>query len=112
LATASQLPVARPVVLCEDDGVVGAPFTVVEWVGGVVVRSQDDLAALSDDQVHRATAALVEVLVALHARLEARVPASSGTAVVHRADRVDDAILDRADPGRVRGGGLGPVDPR
>ncbi|MBB3082499.1 phosphotransferase family protein [Geodermatophilus sabuli] len=61
------VPVARPVSVCEDAGVLGAPFTVVEWVDGVVVRDRDDLAVLSDDQVRRTTAALVEVLVALHA---------------------------------------------
>ena len=45
---------------------MGAPFTVVEWVEGAVVRDRDDLAALSDDDVQRTTAALVDVLVALH----------------------------------------------
>jgi aminoglycoside phosphotransferase (APT) family kinase protein len=61
------VPVARAIGLCEDDGVLGAPFTVVEWVDGVVVRDREDLAALSDDAVRRTTAGLVEVLVALHA---------------------------------------------
>lgn len=61
------VPVARPVSLCEDTGVLGAPFTVVEWVDGIVVRNRDDLAVLNDDQVRITTAALVDVLVALHA---------------------------------------------
>ena len=60
------VPVAGAIGLCEDDGVLGAPFTVVEWVDGVVVRDRDDLAALSDDQVQGTTEALVDVLVALH----------------------------------------------
>ncbi|SFK56110.1 phosphotransferase family protein [Geodermatophilus ruber] len=63
----SGVPVARPVSLCEDETVLGAPFTIVEWVDGVVVRDRDDLAGLADDQVQRAAAALVDVLVALHA---------------------------------------------
>jgi aminoglycoside phosphotransferase (APT) family kinase protein len=141
------VPVARPVSLCEDASVLGAPFTVVEWVDGVVVRDRDDLAALSDDVLQRTTDGLVEVLVALHAvdvaavgltgfgrpdgfltrqvalwrrqwdqvhtrefpdleRLHAlladRVPASSEVAVVHGDYRIDNAILDRADPGTVR----------
>lgn len=141
------VPVARPVALCEDDSVLGAPFTVVEWVDGIVVRDQEDLAALSDDQVQRTTGGLVEVLVALHAvdvaavgltgfgrpegfltrqvalwrrqweqvrtrdfpdleRLQARladtVPASSAAAVVHGDYRIDNAILDRSDPAKVR----------
>jgi aminoglycoside phosphotransferase (APT) family kinase protein len=61
------VPVARPVALCEDDGVLGAPFTVVAWVEGIVVRDREDLGELSDDQVQRVTGGLVEVLVALHA---------------------------------------------
>ena len=141
------VPVARPVALCEDDSVLGAPFTVVEWVDGIVVRDQEDLAALSDEQVQRTTGGLVEVLVALHAvditavgltgfgrpegfltrqvmlwrrqweqvrtrdfpdleRLQARladtVPASSAAAVVHGDYRIDNAILDRSDPAKVR----------
>ncbi|SEP05444.1 phosphotransferase family protein [Trujillonella endophytica] len=66
-ALVGAVPVARPVDLCEDVSVTGAPFTVVEWVDGAVVRDRDDLAALSDDDVERTTAALVDVLVALHA---------------------------------------------
>ncbi|MBB3082418.1 phosphotransferase family protein [Geodermatophilus sabuli] len=143
----TEVPVARPISLCEDDTVLGAPFTVVEWVDGVVVRDQDELAALSDDAVRRTTAGLVEVLVALHAvdvdavglrgfgrpegfltrqvalwrrqwdsvrtresadleRLHAllvdRVPAAGEVAVVHGDYRIDNAILDRTDPGTVR----------
>jgi aminoglycoside phosphotransferase (APT) family kinase protein len=61
------VPVARPISLCADESVLGAPFTVVEWVDGVVVRDRDDLERLTDDHVRRTTAALVEVLAALHA---------------------------------------------
>ncbi|MGY2085296.1 phosphotransferase family protein [Blastococcus sp. SYSU DS0539] len=60
------VPVARPISLCEDDAVLGAPFTVVEWVDGVVVRGSEDLAGLSDDAIEATTTALVRVLVALH----------------------------------------------
>jgi aminoglycoside phosphotransferase (APT) family kinase protein len=141
------VPVARPVLLCEDDSVLGAPFTVVDWVDGVVVRDRADLSALSDDEVGRATGALVDVLVALHAvdveavglgtfgraegflarqvalwrrqwdrtrtrdlpdlerlhsQLADAVPAAAETAVVHGDYRIDNALLDRADPGKVR----------
>jgi aminoglycoside phosphotransferase (APT) family kinase protein len=64
---ATPVPVARGVSLCEDSSVLGAPFTVVEWVEGVVVRDRDDLDALSDEEVDRAMGALIEVLAALHA---------------------------------------------
>jgi aminoglycoside phosphotransferase (APT) family kinase protein len=143
----SAVPVARAVYLCEDESVLGAPFTVVQWVDGLVIRDRQELAQLSDKQVSRMTTALVEVLVALHAvspaavgladfgrpdgyltrqvalwrrqweqvrtrdipdleRLHARladsVPASTGTAVVHGDYRIDNVILDRAEPTTVR----------
>src|SRR5690606_1034473 len=34
----SGVPVARPVALCEDPAVIGAPFALVEFVDGRVVR--------------------------------------------------------------------------
>ncbi|MGY1846568.1 phosphotransferase family protein [Blastococcus sp. SYSU DS1021] len=61
------VPVARPVSLCEDDGVLGAPFTVVEWVEGLVVRDRDELATLPDEVVGEVSTSLMAVLVALHA---------------------------------------------
>jgi aminoglycoside phosphotransferase (APT) family kinase protein len=64
---ATRVPVARPVILCQDQRVMGAPFTVVEWVDGIVVRSRDDLGSLPGDQLRRTIGALVEVLAALHA---------------------------------------------
>lgn len=62
----SEVPVARPVVLCEDESVMGAPFTVVEHVDGRVVRSRSDLDALSDDEIDSCIGELVRVLAALH----------------------------------------------
>ncbi len=44
--TGSDVPVARPVVLCEDESAIGLPFFVAEYVAGVTVRSDSDLAAL------------------------------------------------------------------
>ncbi|MGN0040366.1 phosphotransferase family protein [Rhodococcus sp. (in: high G+C Gram-positive bacteria)] len=63
----SAVPVARTVALCEDDSVMGAPFTVVEYVGGRVVRSKDDLDSLSDTDIDRCTGELVRVIAELHA---------------------------------------------
>lgn len=60
------IPVARPVLLCEDASVLGAPFTVAEWVDGAVVRSREDLALLTDLQISPAIDHLVAMLVRLH----------------------------------------------
>lgn len=61
------VPVAPAVALCEDPAVLGVPFAVVGHVPGPVLRSQDDLAGLSDDDVSRCAFALVDVLARLHA---------------------------------------------
>jgi len=65
---ATDIPVARPVVMCNDDTVLGAPFTLVDYVMGQVVRTETDLALLGDDQaVVDCVNALIDVLADLHA---------------------------------------------
>jgi aminoglycoside phosphotransferase (APT) family kinase protein len=62
------VPVARAVALCDDDAVLGAPFQMVEYVGGQVVRSRAELEALGDQRVIEGCVdALIRVLADLHA---------------------------------------------
>jgi aminoglycoside phosphotransferase (APT) family kinase protein len=62
------VPVARAVALCDDDSVLGAPFQMVEYVGGQVIRSRTELEALGDQHViDGCVDALIEVLADLHA---------------------------------------------
>ena len=62
------VPVARAVALCDDDSVLGAPFQIVEYVAGQVVRSRAELEALGDERVIKGCAdALIRVLADLHA---------------------------------------------
>ncbi|EME21236.1 aminoglycoside phosphotransferase [Rhodococcus triatomae BKS 15-14] len=143
----SAVPVARTVAFDEAGTALGAQMTVVEFVDGRVVRDQDDLSALSDDEVRVSTHALVRVLADLHsvdfrsvglgefgrpdgfvarqvklwagqwdrvktrelpdvARLHARlaesIPESSAASIVHGDFRIDNTILDSADPSRVK----------
>ncbi|MGV0601615.1 phosphotransferase, partial [Mycolicibacterium pulveris] len=42
------VPVARAVTMSDDDTVLGAPFQMVEYVEGRVVRYAEELAALGD----------------------------------------------------------------
>lgn len=138
----SAVPVAATVALDEDGSVMGAPVSVVEYVPGAVVRSRDELAALTDDQVDAVCETLVRCLVALHhidptdvglgsfgrpdgfvarqvalwtrqwqrvktqevpdidllaTQLADRVPATSGSSIVHGDFRIDNAILDLSD---------------
>jgi aminoglycoside phosphotransferase (APT) family kinase protein len=62
------VPVARAVTMRNDDSVLGAPFQMVEYVAGRVVRHASDLEALGDrDTVSDCVDALIKVLADLHA---------------------------------------------
>ncbi|MYT19140.1 phosphotransferase [Streptomyces sp. SID7760] len=61
------VPVPEPVLLCEDDSVLGAPFYVMEYVDGVPYRSAGQLAELGPERTRRAVLGLVDTLVDLHA---------------------------------------------
>lgn len=140
------VPVARAVALADAD-VLGVPFTIAEYVDGLVIRTLDELHALPTDDIARCGYGLVDVLARLHAvnpaeaglagfgrpegyltrqvsrwydqwrrvathelpdvdrlhaRLAAACPAESGASVVHGDYRIDNTILDPADPARVR----------
>lgn len=62
----ANVPVARPLLLCEDESVIGVPFTIVEYVDGRTVRTAADLDEYDDRTVDTASHRLVETLVALH----------------------------------------------
>lgn len=64
----SQVPVARVTTLCDDPSVLGAPFVVVEYVEGQVIRTSADLDSFaSDDEISDCVYGLVDVLSGLHA---------------------------------------------
>ncbi|MEU9289936.1 phosphotransferase family protein [Streptomyces sp. NPDC048275] len=60
------VPVARAVLSCTDPEVLGAPFCVVDFVEGAVLRDGDEAAGLPPADARRAAEALVDALVALH----------------------------------------------
>lgn len=142
------VPVPRPLLLCTDPDVLGAPFYVMERVDGVIARATlpDGYAPEPADRAAM-TGALVDVLADLHAvdpaavglagfgrpegyldrqlrrwagewqalhtgdlpavdalaaELVARAPAGAPAGpVVHGDYRLDNVVLDPADPGRV-----------
>ncbi|MFD5079247.1 phosphotransferase family protein [Streptomyces sp. NPDC058371] len=61
------VPVPRPVLLCEDDSVLGAPFYVMEFVEGTPFRTAEQLAPLGPERTRDAVLGLVDTLVELHA---------------------------------------------
>ena len=62
----TQVPVARPVAFCDDADVVGAPFYLMEYVPGVVLRSRQDTAALTVSQNAELSERLADMLAAIH----------------------------------------------
>ena len=64
----TDVPVARPVALCTDASLIGAPFYVMEYVAGVVLadRLPEGYATRAEER-RRIGEALIDVLVRLHA---------------------------------------------
>ncbi|MFF0288735.1 phosphotransferase family protein [Streptomyces sp. NPDC005262] len=60
------VPVARAVLSCTDPAVIGAPFCVVDFVEGTVLRDGDEVAELPPAAARQGAEALVDALVTLH----------------------------------------------
>ncbi|MFH8977528.1 phosphotransferase family protein [Streptomyces sp. NPDC017890] len=63
----TDVPVPRPVLLCEDEEVLGSPFYVMEFVEGTPYRTAGQLAPLGPERTRAAVLNLVDTLVDLHA---------------------------------------------
>ncbi|MCU0310651.1 MAG: phosphotransferase family protein [Acidimicrobiales bacterium] len=63
----TDVPVATPVARCDDPGVIGAPFYLMERLDGVVYDDAEAVDHLSEVQAAAATDELVDVLARLHA---------------------------------------------
>ena len=63
----TSIPVAPTIGLCEDAGVNGAPFYVMDFVDGLVIRDAAGAERLDLDARRRASESLIDVLAAIHA---------------------------------------------
>ncbi|GAC67073.1 phosphotransferase family protein [Gordonia soli] len=63
----TDVPVAPTIAIDSEGELLGAPFTVVGFVDGQVIRDRGDLESLSDNDVQRNFDALVDTLAKLHA---------------------------------------------
>ncbi|MGW2229547.1 phosphotransferase family protein [Streptomyces formicae] len=63
----TDVPVPKPVLLCEDESVIGSPFYVMEYVEGTPYRTAEQLAPLGPERTRAAVLTLVDTLVDLHA---------------------------------------------
>ncbi|HEY3957451.1 MAG TPA: phosphotransferase family protein [Streptosporangiaceae bacterium] len=61
------IPVAGPVAFCADAGVIGAPFYVMEYVDGVVLRTTAQASMVTPEQARGVSERLAEMLAAIHA---------------------------------------------
>jgi aminoglycoside phosphotransferase (APT) family kinase protein len=63
----TDIPVPTPVAICADADVIGAPFYLMEYVDGVVLRTREDGEGLTPGQARQLSDRLVEMLAAIHA---------------------------------------------
>ena len=86
------VPAPRPLALCDDESVTGAPFYVMELVDGLVLRDADDVrAAFGEADRRRVGEALVDTLADLHAV----DPDTAGLGELGRRDGYADRQLKR-----------------
>lgn len=64
---ATDVPVPPVVGLCTDEAVNGAPFYVMEFVDGLILRAAEAGQKLTPEQRRRAGESLVDTMVAIHA---------------------------------------------
>ena len=64
----TDIPVPTPVAFCDDVEVVGAPFYLMRYVAGEVLRTRTDGAdaELTEDQARRLSELVVDMLAAIH----------------------------------------------
>jgi aminoglycoside phosphotransferase (APT) family kinase protein len=62
----TDVPVPRPVALCQDPSVIGAPFYLMEWVNGVVLRTREDAECLTPAQAGELSRRFVGMLATIH----------------------------------------------
>jgi len=60
------VPVARPLAMCADTEVIGAPFYLMAYVPGQVMRTRQDTSALTEAQAASLSERLADMLAAIH----------------------------------------------
>jgi len=60
------IPVPAPVAFCPDPEVIGAPFYLMEYVDGLVLRTSEDGEQVSQDQARQLSERLAAMLAAIH----------------------------------------------
>jgi aminoglycoside phosphotransferase (APT) family kinase protein len=64
--SAAGFPAPKPVLLCTDTEVIGAPFYLMEHVDGTIYRDVAVLEAMGPEAMHKLVLSLVDILADLH----------------------------------------------
>jgi aminoglycoside phosphotransferase (APT) family kinase protein len=60
------VPVPHPLAICQDLDVIGAPFYLMRFVDGLVLRTADDGAALTPERAAELSNLMAETIAAIH----------------------------------------------
>jgi aminoglycoside phosphotransferase (APT) family kinase protein len=60
------VPVPRPIALCDDPSIVGAPFYLMDYMDGSVLRTREDADVLAPAQAGLLSQRFVEMLATIH----------------------------------------------
>ena len=66
LGDAGSVPVPRTLAFCDDEGVIGARFYLMDFVDGRVLRTREDADDLTPEQARGLSEALAGALAAIH----------------------------------------------
>ena len=62
----TSIPVPAPVAFCEDTEITGAPFYLMRYVAGRVLRTREDGADVTVEQARRLSECVIDMLAAIH----------------------------------------------
>ncbi len=62
----SEVPVPKPLALCQDEEVIGAPFYVMDYVDGLILRSREDAGQITPAQAGEISRRFIGMMAAIH----------------------------------------------
>ena len=62
----TDVPAPKPIHLCQDDAIIGAPFYLMELVEGLTLRSPKETAKISPSLANEISHEVMDVLIKLH----------------------------------------------
>ena len=63
----SAVPVPDAIAICQDAGIIGAPFYLMRYVDGLVLRTREDGSLITAEQARQLSELLAEMMATIHA---------------------------------------------